>query len=740
MYLFTVRRFSPRVWTWTGPLALLAACQVPAVTPDDPLAGASEDAATFSAADLDAKATTKPDNGQAGKPDAKAPQPTVDVVTGGQEDAADTPVNVAMSDSGCSPISNSKPNMKFADNPQALKVRQAPTVWQPWTSGHPIAVHGDLVLALDEDNGTLVRLDRKTLKVLSKVEVGARPKVLTVAPDGTAFVAVRGAGTVVRVSAEGKLLSTWQVGLEPMGIALASDAKLLFVTLAGERKVVVLDPTSGAKLDEAPVGPHPTAVVAAAALGGEITVLDRLGPPLHFGVAKGLSLSLSTLSLDGGGMVGNCGGNSGKAIRALAGVLDPDGKTVAVAHVRVAPGNLNTSIGQASGNGCAQGSGSYGTDGDGCKMPGRPVEVALSMLLANTKNVGTFPSMVGAPDGVQLAAHFDQPNDVAAHPNVHLLLVAARGSDNVLALASDSGSVKVFGEIAVGKAPTGIAISDDGMMAYVLNSQDFNVGAIALQPLLDYQSGPAPLLQTSAVVAIGTDPIVDPALLLGRRTFNFARNPALSKAGVFACATCHLDGAEDGQTWFVAGGPRQTPALAERLAGTAPFNWGGTHAVLTDNMAETILRMGGNGLTKAELAGLELFLTKGLHAPVNPNLKAAGLTPEQAAGKVVFEDPSVGCDSCHVQGKTDGQSHDVGTMSGDEFTLHAKVLGQTVNGLAYDTPSLRGLFATAPYLHDGSVPTLGGVLVKLSDTGKMGDTSKLTATERANLLAYLLTL
>ncbi len=58
--------------------------------------------------------------------------------------------------------------------------------------------------------------------------------------------------------------------------------------------------------------------------------------------------------------------------------------------------------------------------------------------------------------------------------------------------------------------------------------------------------------------------------------------------------------------------------------------------------------------------------------------------------------------------------------------------------LALNTPSLRDLALTAPYLHDGSAPDLETVL-NVTD-GAMGDTSQLTRPERQALIAYLETL
>jgi hypothetical protein len=78
--------------------------------------------------------------------------------------------------------------------------------------------------------------------------------------------------------------------------------------------------------------------------------------------------------------------------------------------------------------------------------------------------------------------------------------------------------------------------------------------------------------------------------------------------------------------------------------------------------------------------------------------------------------------------------HDVGTLSLES----GQRLGGALDGL--DTPTLLGLWATAPYLHDGSAPTLRDVLVTANPLGMHGDTASLTAAEIDNLIEYLMQL
>ena len=76
--------------------------------------------------------------------------------------------------------------------------------------------------------------------------------------------------------------------------------------------------------------------------------------------------------------------------------------------------------------------------------------------------------------------------------------------------------------------------------------------------------------------------------------------------------------------------------------------------------------------------------------------------------------------------------HDVGTLT--------EASGQRLGGplVGIDTPTLHGLWNTAPYLHDGSAASVLDVLNAPGD--QHGLTSVLSVAEREALAAYLLSL
>ena len=61
--------------------------------------------------------------------------------------------------------------------------------------------------------------------------------------------------------------------------------------------------------------------------------------------------------------------------------------------------------------------------------------------------------------------------------------------------------------------------------------------------------------------------------------------------------------------------------------------------------------------------------------------------------------------------------------------------------MGFDTPTLRGLWPTAPYLHDGSAKSLMDLITIQNLQGLHGgNTNSLTAQEQQDLVNYLLSI
>lgn len=108
------------------------------------------------------------------------------------------------------------------------------------------------------------------------------------------------------------------------------------------------------------------------------------------------------------------------------------------------------------------------------------------------------------------------------------------------------------------------------------------------------------------------------------------------------------------------------------------------------------------------------------------------LTDMALAGAQLFRQRS--CAECHIgevfSDSGAGTLDDVGTLEASSGQRR----GEQLTGL--DTPTLRGLWVTAPDLHDGTAASLLDVTENVADLH--GGTSALSALQRQQLVAYLL--
>lgn len=141
--------------------------------------------------------------------------------------------------------------------------------------------------------------------------------------------------------------------------------------------------------------------------------------------------------------------------------------------------------------------------------------------------------------------------------------------------------------------------------------------------------------------------------------------------------------------------------------------------------------MGGTGLTTNELDDLAAFVNS-IQLPPNPHRRTNGSPSDGATrGEIVFKSPKTQCATCHTgSALTDRQRHDVGTGDGVSERLGPK----------FDTPSLRGLHASGPYLHDGRATTLRAVLRTANSQDRHGTTSHLSKQQVDDLIQFLLEL
>jgi cytochrome c553 len=203
---------------------------------------------------------------------------------------------------------------------------------------------------------------------------------------------------------------------------------------------------------------------------------------------------------------------------------------------------------------------------------------------------------------------------------------------------------------------------------------------------------------------------------LGYELFHTATDD-ISQHGAIACGTCHLDGRTDGVSWLIHGVSLQTPLLAGRVAGTEPYKWDGDARDLHTSLIATVERLGGSGLSAQHLTALAAYL-EAMPAVTTPTRDVA----QVARGRALFESADLGCTNCH-----DGAAYTDGLRHRFRGTLPAS-----------DTPSLIGLAASAPYLHDGSAATLETVVRDHGLVhGMIAPSVALTDAQVADLTAFL---
>lgn len=642
-----------------------------------------------------------------------------------------------------------------------------------------------LVYAVDADLDTLFVVNANDPADFKQVKVGRTPEKVLVGPDDTVYVANRFGRSVSIVRKGAATVSaTLEVGVEPLGLAISSDNKTLFVVNSTSRTnldtgtVMAFDVATQQLKWETAVGPEPRAITLLAN-GRAMVTLFKSGDLVTLDVTKGTveqtgtdvfkQLNRSTLGLTSTNS-GGAGpspfappnlqqGPQTRRPRAMQAITaNPDGTQVYVAALLSTDSTLNTRPD------------STGTGGGSANFPGKP-DIGGSSGYGSTGACGVS-SAVAAPalltfddqgvpqvDDVQ-ACDFTAverppmmltsnapgvpvqgPAAMASDPSGAFLFIANRESNNVSIIptsrkggASSGGASfdRAFPGVTdtsqqvvnVGAGPTGIAVARDGKTAWVFNAFDHSISKL---------SADSGLVKQVKVQKLGAD-VLAANIVAGRKLFFSATDPRMNNPQLgISCSTCHVEAREDGHIWNTTEGPRNTPSLiGKKLDQTAPFHWNGEFDTVSQFMLHTTRdRMGGQGPSEEMEKQLMAFITT-VPTPDNP------FTTETPAdvlvrGKAAFDKAE--CGTCHTGSTmTDNKFYDVGTYAKSgavtdrqEFLFHG--------GL--NTPSLLGIARTAPFLHDGSAPTLKARILQGKDLNKHGKTASLTADEVDDLVAYV---
>jgi YVTN family beta-propeller protein len=545
--------------------------------------------------------------------------------------------------------------------------------------GIAVTPDGAQVIAVNPDSGSVSLIDAARREVIAEIATGGEPQTLALASNGRLFVAARSGVHVVDL-AQRRVVGTLSVGADAFGVV--ADGLRLYVSATGSSQVRVFDLRTLTEVARIATSATPRGLAIDPARGRLYVT--------HFRTGKVTIIRTDTLVVE---KILELGADNNLA------------QGIVVDRVR---GRLY--------------------------MPRTRMNSFNNALLFDTTvfpivavvNSETEETVIPERLFLDIADRpVNMPIDVVVAPSGHLYVVNA-GSDDVSVI--DLTTRRAVAHLAVGSNPRSIALSPDGLTAYVNNTL----------------SGTVTVIDTAAnavITNVKTTTIPMPEdILIGKIAFHTSSRPTLAKDQWISCATCHFDGGADGLTWFFRDGPRNTPALFG-VGSTSPFHWSGDLDELQD-VEETIrIVQAGNGLVTGdsgctpacnrgapnagrarELDALAAFMRFLKAPPVEIEVDKAAAS----RGEAIFADARTGCASCHIPPLfIDRKTHNVGTGLAP---LERK-------GFSFDTPSLRGLHDMAPYFHDGSAATLHDVVN--GATGQHGNTTTLTQQERDDLVAFL---
>ena len=335
--------------------------------------------------------------------------------------------------------------------------------------------------------------------------------------------------------------------------------------------------------------------------------------------------------------------------------------------------------------------------------------------------------------------NMSQPSAITLSDTGALAFVTLQGKNRLIVLN------QLGQEVArndTGLAPGGVVIDPVTKRVFTQDLMSRTVSVFDGAPVMNQTLNQLPRLAQVRTVAVEK---LSAAVLKGKQIFYNAADARMSFEAYISCASCHVDGDHDGQVWDFTDrgeGLRNTTSLrGQGGQATAPLHWSGNFDEVQDFENDIRQFFGGTGFMadadfnsgtrsqplgtpkaglSADLDALAAYVnsltSSGRSAKRQPN---GTMTANATAGQALFT--SLGCQSCHSGSTlTDGQRHDVGTLKPSSGSR----LGGPLDGI--DTPTLRGLWATAPYLHDGSAATLRDVLTTANPTGSHGNLSPLT--------------
>ena len=573
-----------------------------------------------------------------------------------------------------------------------------------------VACHeSDLVMAVDTASG----------QVVGQIAVDRMPFGLALSPDGdTLYVSERRADTVAMIdTATLTVRGRIAVGRGPCGLATDRDGKVLFVANTSSDDISVVDLVTGTESKRLVAGRGPFAVTASPD-GSTVVVANRITLPVP---ARSPPVSEVTI-IDARRQIVVDRRRLRSAHLLEGAAFTPDGRAVVVSLVR----SRNLVPATQLGRGWMMSSG-----------------VALIDLAEGGGEVQLLTD--------ELHAAFSDPSGVVVSPDGERAYVAAGGGDRLITLdlararkiladtpADDLDTLAdnfgVAAELVVERVPTGanprgVVISPDGARVFVANRLDDSITV--------FEAGAATRPATRTISLGGPSSVS--RIRRGERVFHDGR---VTFQGQFSCRSCHPEGHSDGLAYDLEPDGLGLNILDNRsllgLHGTAPFKWNGKNKSLQDQCGLRFATF----LSRADpIAGDELdalvAYIESLAPP--PNWRGQGGAALEAAvarGRAIFMRTTTN------KGQPIAVDNQCATCHPPPLFTHRKptdveTKGATDTVAIFDTPHLRDIGRSAPYLHDGRAETLESIWTVHSPNDEHGVTSDLSKEELNDLVEYM---
>jgi large repetitive protein len=374
-----------------------------------------------------------------------------------------------------------------------------------------------------------------------------------------------------------------------------------------------------------------------------------------------------------------------------------------------------------------------------------------------------------------------QPTAMVFSPLGDFLFIALQGNNHVRVMDTFTGQLSAT--LPTGFAPQGLSFDSATNRLFINNLTDRKVTVYDLANALRLGNFP---VAPSATIATVANEIFPAQVLRGKQVFYNSDDRRMGMDGYMSCALCHQDGGHDGRTWDFTNrgeGLRNTTNLRGR-SGMAHGNvhWSGNFDEIQDFDIDMKNHFGGTGFISggpnpsmgapnanrdADLDALAAYISSLGKESIekSPNRQSNGrLTNEGRSGKRLFAGTrspggagiTLKCLTCHGPNErlTDSAIGTALPPTAPPNLMHniATILptsGQRLGGLlaGIDTPTLLGLHASAPYLHDGRAADLASVFsyfsaaATLTEDGSAHDLSStgynLNTADKNSLFAYL---